>query len=102
MLERVEHSPIVQLSFGGYKPPIIADWRSVSPDVSIKSAHLHRLTNMDIDLSYWEKHIADADIIELTDSSPNLRQCRIGAWDNFESGRRHGIKHRKGTPSMPL
>jgi hypothetical protein len=102
ILQRVEHPPIVQLSFGGCKPPIIADWRSVSPDVPIRFSHLDRLTSMDMDLSYWEKHIANADIIALTDSSPNLRQCRIGFCDNFESGRRHRIKDRKGTSSMLL
>ena len=101
ILQRVEHPPIVQLSFGGCKPRDIHDWRSVSHDAPITFSHLDRLTNMNMDLSYWEKYIADADIIALADSSPNLRQCRIGFWDDFASGRRHRIKHRKGTPSLP-
>jgi hypothetical protein len=101
ILQRVEHPPIIELSFGGRRPQFIDDWGSVSPDVPITIPHLDRLTKMGMDLNYWETQIADADIIALTDSLPNLRELRIGFWDDFEWGRRRRIKHRKGTSGKP-
>ncbi|OSS47759.1 hypothetical protein B5807_06707 [Epicoccum nigrum] len=40
-------------------------------------------------------HIAEADIIALTDSLPSLKECVVSLYDRFEWGRRYRIKRRK-------
>ena len=99
ILQQVEHPPNIHLSLGGYRGQTIDDRGSLSCDMPAKIPRLECITSMGIEDS--TPHIADADIVALTDSLPSLKDCVIGLFDRFEWGRRFRIKRRKGNSGKP-
>jgi hypothetical protein len=95
ILRQVERPPTLHLSFRSHTGQTIETRESLSCDMPAKIPRLECITSMSME--YPTPHIAEADIIALTDNLPSLKDCVIGLWDAFEWGRRFRIKHRKGT-----
>lgn len=99
ILRPVEHPPTLHLSFCGYTGQTIENRESLSCDMPAKIPRLECITSMSMeDLT---SHIAEADIIALTDSLPSLKECVVSLYDRFEWGRRYRIKRRKGKSGKP-